>query len=155
LASDEEDVLISVFDRFFQAARKEGFARLNNRDDLWRILLMLTEQKVAERFRRAGAQKRGAGRVVALNPTPSDEPVDVDQLHALVDREPPAEFVAAFNEWLHVSLQRLDAGTTRQVALCRLEGYSDREIATQLGISVSSVERKLRVIRELWQREDQ
>jgi DNA-directed RNA polymerase specialized sigma24 family protein len=33
----------------------------------------------------------------------------------------------------------------------KLEGYENREIARQLGISLSSVERKLRVVREKWQ----
>src|SRR5215471_14768727 len=56
---DEEDVLVSVFDRFFRAAREDRFARLCDRDDLWQILLVLTERKVADQFRAAAAQKRG------------------------------------------------------------------------------------------------
>src|SRR5262245_56293863 len=58
-AADEEDILVSVFDRFFRAAKENRFARLHDRDDLWQILIMLTEHKVADQFRAAAAQKRG------------------------------------------------------------------------------------------------
>src|SRR5262245_10431221 len=47
-AVDAEDVLVSVFDRFFRAAKEDRFARLHDRDDLWQILLILTERKVAD-----------------------------------------------------------------------------------------------------------
>src|SRR6186713_1037982 len=42
---DEEDILVSVFDRFFQAAKQDRFAHLHDRDDLWQILLMLTDRR--------------------------------------------------------------------------------------------------------------
>jgi DNA-directed RNA polymerase specialized sigma24 family protein len=50
-------------------------------------------------------------------------------------------------------LARLAEEKTREVALLKLEGYENREIAQRLDISLSSVERKLRVIREAWQDE--
>lgn len=54
-----------------------------------------------------------------------------------------------FNETLARALRRLSDATTREVALLRMESYQNREIADRLEISLSSVERKLRVIREL------
>jgi DNA-directed RNA polymerase specialized sigma24 family protein len=41
----------------------------------------------------------------------------------------------------------------RQVALWKLEGYSNEEIATRLGCVVRSVERKLAAIRATWDAE--
>lgn len=69
----------------------------------------------------------------------------------LVDREPEPEFVAMFNENLALAMRGL-AEPTREVAILRMEGYEVREIAQQLDISVSSVERKLRVVRDAWER---
>lgn len=37
-----------------------------------------------------------------------------------------------------------------QIALLRLEGYSNEEMAQQLGRSVRSIERKLNTIRAIW-----
>lgn len=142
-AVDEEDVLLSVFDRFFQAAKQDRFVRLADRDDLWQILLMLTERKVADHFRAAQTQKRGGN----MAPT-----ADSAQLaRAQASPEPGPEFVAAFNDSLACALGRLMDASTREVALLRMEGYENREIAERLRISLSSVERKLRVIREVWQ----
>lgn len=52
-----------------------------------------------------------------------------------------------------LAIGRLDAEKALEVALLRLEGVENREIAERLEISVSSVERKLRLIREAWRAE--
>jgi DNA-directed RNA polymerase specialized sigma24 family protein len=41
----------------------------------------------------------------------------------------------------------------RQVAVWKLEGYTNEEIAVKLNRSVSAVERRLQAIREIWERE--
>lgn len=143
---DEEDILISVFDRFFRAARENRFARLEDRDDLWQILLMLTERRVAEQFRRSGAQKRGGGLVRQLGDLNNGS----GQIPELSDLELDPEFIAAFNDSVAGALARLADTTARHVALMKLEGFENNEIARQLNISRTTVERKLRVIRALW-----
>ncbi len=147
-AVDEEDVLVSVFDRFFRAAGENRFARLSDRDDLWQILLMLTDRKVVEHFRHSQAQKRGGGQVVRLGDVAENN--DANFLE-LADQEPGPEFIAAFNDNLSNALTRLGEEKTRDVALLKLEGFENQEIADKLRIGLSSVERKLRVIREAWQ----
>ncbi len=140
---DDEDVLVSVFDLFFRAAREGRFARLNDRSDLWQILLLLTDHKVTQQFRRATALKRGKPE------NASSEAI----LEHVSDRTPSAEFFVAFNDELNAALQKLDNQLLRDVALLRLDGYENREIAKRLQISLSSVERKLRLIRERWENE--
>ncbi len=146
---DEEDLLVSVFDRFFKAAADNRFAELNDRDDLWQILLDLVKKRVAQQYRKSNAQKRGSDGVLRLD----DLAQPGQELRELADIDQNPKFVAAFNDSLSVSLQRLPDNTTREVALQRLEGYQNREIADRLHISLSSVERKLRVIREMWEEE--
>ena len=48
-------------------------------------------------------------------------------------------------------LKRLRDDTLRQVAQLRMEGFANEEIAGRLTMSLRSVERKLRLIREEWQ----
>jgi DNA-directed RNA polymerase specialized sigma24 family protein len=62
-AEDEEDVALSAFDSFCTAATQRRFPRLDDRDDLWRVLVTLTERKAADLRRRRRRQKRGGGRV--------------------------------------------------------------------------------------------
>lgn len=144
---DEEDILISVFDRLFTAAADGKFARLSDRNDLWQILLMLTDRKVIDQRRKLNADKRGSGEVVRE----SELSVELDELRELADRAPGPQWLAAFNENLKAALMRLQNEKTREVALNKLEGHTNQEISEKLGISLSSVERKLRVIREVWQ----
>ena len=110
----------------------------------------MTERKVADQYRRSQAQKRGGGQVANEAEFPD---MDLAQIRELADREPGPEFINVFNDNLARALNRLEDQKTREVALLKMEGYTNREIADQLGISLSSVERKHRVIRELWERE--
>ncbi len=144
---DGEDILVSVFDRFFRAAKQDRFFRLQDREDWWQILLMLTERKVADLYRAAKARKRGGADIS------SQSSYVVTDVRNLQHFEPGPEYVAAFNEQLARALQRLAEPLTREIALLRMEGYENREIADRLAISVSSVERKLRVVREVWAQE--
>ena len=146
---DEEDILVSVFDRLFTAAGNNKFAQLSDRNDLWQILLMLTERKIIDQQRRMTADKRGSGAVVRE----SELPNDISQLRELVDQSPDPHWIASFNENLRSAILRLNDEKTREVALNKLEGRTNQEISEALYISISSVERKLRVIREVWQEE--
>src|SRR5262245_21852756 len=58
-AADEEDVALSAFDSFCRAAERGRFPRLEDRDDLWRLLAVLTERKAIGLRRREGRAKRG------------------------------------------------------------------------------------------------
>ncbi len=146
---DEEDILLSVFDRFFRAAKEQRFARLETREDLWQILLMLTERRVADQYRKSHAMKRGGGLVIPIgdvNPTADAR----DALRELADRAATPDFAASFADQLQTALNRLQEDSTKEVAVLRMEGFGTKEIAENLGISLSSVERKLRMIRQVW-----
>ncbi len=147
-AVDEEDVLVSVFERFFRAVGENRFAQLNDRDDLWQFLMMLIDRKVAEHYRRSHTQKRGGGKVASLGNLADSS---IGEIRELADQAPSPEFIAAFNENLALAMAKLHDDTIREVAIMRLEGYENREIAQRLQIGLSSVERKLRLIREVWQ----
>src|ERR1700676_643566 len=57
--ADEEDVALSAFDSFCQGVARGRFPQLNDRNDLWRILVTITARKAINLNRRHGRQKRG------------------------------------------------------------------------------------------------
>src|SRR5262245_62128352 len=61
--ADEEDVVVDVLDSLYRGARRGHFPLLTDRDDLWRLLTVLTERKAANQVKREAARKRGGGRV--------------------------------------------------------------------------------------------
>src|SRR5205823_406810 len=60
-AADEEDVALSAFDDFCRCAERGRFPRLSDRDDLWQVLVVLTERKAIKLVHHERRQKRGGG----------------------------------------------------------------------------------------------
>jgi RNA polymerase sigma factor (sigma-70 family) len=146
-AADEEDVALSAFDSLCRRAEGGRFARLTDRDDLWRILVLITERKAIDLMRREGRQSRGDGRVVAFSDVESQRPDDV------VDPGPTPEFAAQVVDEFRELLERLGDDSLRSVALAKMEGYTNKQIADRLGCIEQTVERKLRSIRKIWSAE--
>src|SRR5262245_5758818 len=94
-AADEEDVALSAFDSFCRAAEQGRFPRLDDRDDLWQILVMITVRKAADQANRERRQKRGGGAVVAASEVERDAGDVFDDLLA---REPDPALAAELGE---------------------------------------------------------
>jgi DNA-directed RNA polymerase specialized sigma24 family protein len=147
-AADEEDVALSAFDSFCRRAEAGRFPQLHDRDNLWRLLVALTTRKAIDLRRHETRHKRaGPGAANGELPGPSTE---ADELEHQLSREPTPEFAAQVAEECERLLGRLTEPSLRAVALAKMEGYTNEEIAAQLQCSFRSIERKLRVIRGLW-----
>ena len=58
-ASDEEDAALSAFDSLCAGLARGRFPQLADRDDLWRLLVVITTRKVRAQARRRLRQRRG------------------------------------------------------------------------------------------------
>jgi DNA-directed RNA polymerase specialized sigma24 family protein len=143
-AEDEEDVALSVFDSLFRGAARGRFPKLSDRHNLWALLLVLTARKVCDHVAHERRQKRGGGRAVAFS--------EVDEsgaLDAVLGRGPSPEVAAILEEESERLLGRLD-DDLRQIALGKMEGYSNRELADRLNCGLRTVERRLELVRRIW-----
>jgi DNA-directed RNA polymerase specialized sigma24 family protein len=141
--ADEEDVALCAFDSFCRDARRGRFPRLADRDDLWRLLVVFTAQKARDLARRERARKRAGLR-------PAAGEADLAQV---LGAEPSPDFAAQVAEECRRLLGLLGGGSLRSIALWKMEGYGNAEIAARLGCSPRTVERRLAVIRGLWRQE--
>ncbi|WP_235963693.1 ECF-type sigma factor [Tautonia rosea] len=150
-ASDEEDAALSAFHSLCRGAAQGHFDQLSDRDDLWRLLVVLTTRKALDQQNRERRLKRGGGRVLheAELGKGMDDPGLAIGLDRIVGSEPTPEFAALVAEEYARRLDALDA-PLREIALWRLEGYGNDEIAVRLGCSTRTVERKLDLIRRTW-----
>lgn len=151
-AEDEEDAALSAFNSFCGGVARGRFPRLADRDDLWRLLVVITARKAGAQLQREGRQKRGGGRVLAvadLAAGPSSEPADV--LGTVLAAGPTPEFAAAAAEEVRRLLDALDDDELRRVALDRLEGYTRDEIAERLGCARRTVARRIELIKKVWE----
>ena len=62
---DEEDAALSAFNSFCDGAARGKFPQLADRDDLWRLLVVITARKAMAQANRNARLKRGGGRVVS------------------------------------------------------------------------------------------
>ena len=148
--ADGEDVALSVFDSFFQGIAAGRFPELGNRDDLWRLLVTITARKAHNQRRNEGRQKRGGGRVVGEGALAGADPMGDDFLAQVAGNEPTPEFAAMVTDEYRRRFGSLADESLRVVALLKLEGHSNEEIAKSLDCGLRTVERKLEVIQKRW-----
>jgi DNA-directed RNA polymerase specialized sigma24 family protein len=150
-AADEEDVALSAFDSFCRGAEAGRFPQLNDRDNLWRLLVVLTARKASHLLRDEGRQKRG-GKVVAWPESAASSSAEVGWEHFL-SREPAPEFAAQVAEEYQHLLAKLHDRTLEAVVCWKMDGFTNEEIARKLDCTPRSVYRKLSIIRGLWENE--
>jgi DNA-directed RNA polymerase specialized sigma24 family protein len=153
-AEDEEDAALSAFDSFCRGAEHGRFPQLNNREDLWRLLVMITARKAYDLAEREGRLKRGSGQVRGDSAVgdPSDS-TSARGWEEIAGNEPTPEFAAQAVEEYRRLLEQLGDDELRAIAVWKMEGLSNEEIATRIGCAVPTVERRLRVIRKTWSAE--
>jgi RNA polymerase sigma factor (sigma-70 family) len=142
--ADEEDVALSAFKSFCRRAEEGRFPRLDDRDDLWQVLVLITVRKAADLANHERRQKRGGGAVAAAS-----ELGDGEAFAELISREPDPALAAELAENCRRLLDALGDGVLRAVALAKMEGRTNEEIAKLIGKSPASVERKLAGCREI------
>lgn len=140
-AVDEEDLALSALHALCIGARDGRFQRLADRNDIWQILTMIAARKASN------ARRRGH---VRHEITESDAEVAGELLGvAELAGENSAEFFESLNSHCEDLLARLD-DRLRQVALLKLSGYTNEEIACLRNRGLSTIERYLQLIRTIW-----
>jgi RNA polymerase sigma factor (sigma-70 family) len=142
-AADEEDVALSAFDSFCRNAERGRFPRLDDRDDLWALLVTIVTRKACDLARHEGRKRRDWRRTAPLDAEAGDSP----------GAEPDPALAAELAEETGRLLGLLPDDRMRALAVRKLEGYTNEEIAGLLGCSRATVERCLPLIRKHWEKE--
>jgi RNA polymerase sigma factor (sigma-70 family) len=138
MANYDEDLALRSFYSVYRRVRDpERPLQLAGRDDLWRLLAARTISRAIDLIRRH---------------RPGEVPGE-DNLEQLLTREPTPEEAAATADECRRLLGLLEEPELRQIALWKVEGYTNEEIASRLDCVPRTVERKVRRIRLLWQHE--
>jgi RNA polymerase sigma factor (sigma-70 family) len=138
---DPEDIVQSVFRTFFGRLRAGEF-QLDQQDDLCKLLVRITVHKTLQQIAYQKAEKRDPGHETG------QEDEAHERILELLDREPDPEEAATFLDQLEHFLSRLRP-QERQILELRVQGYSNEEIAEQLGTYDRKVRRVLERIRSL------
>jgi DNA-directed RNA polymerase specialized sigma24 family protein len=147
---DEEDVAISAFATFCHALKEGSYPDLRDRGELWQLLATFTFRKARERAHAAQALKRGGRKKTETNGEPNrsaEPPLAVDELPS---QAPTPDLLALMNEQCLYLFRLLQDPELEAVAVWKLEGYTNDEIAEHLGYTRRTVQRMLALIRQVW-----
>ncbi len=144
---DENDVVSIAFHSFLQRVGQGQFPNLTNRSQLWRLLTTITDRKIVNNVRKNATIKRGYGRVYGESMFDRQDQSESFLMTATASELPPSVVIA-----MAELINSLD-DELRQILLLRQQGYTNEEIATILNRSVTTVERRVRMLRARWERE--
>lgn len=135
-----EDIALSALKSVMLGVRSGKFPDLNDRTGLWPLLVSITIRKSQNELRRQFAAKR----TVALEQREYD-------LTVLLAGEPSPEFAVALADEMEQLVCKCEDASLKVIASRKLEGFTNEEIAKELGVSTRTVIRKLKRIQKEWQ----
>ena len=138
MANYDEDLALRSFYSVYRRLRDpQRPLQLTGRDDLWRLLATRTISRAIDLIRRH---------------RPGEVPGEHD-LEQLLTREPTPEEAATMADECRRLLDLLDEPELRQIALWKVEGFTNEEIAARMDCVPRTIERRVRRIRLLWKHE--
>jgi RNA polymerase sigma factor (sigma-70 family) len=150
-AADEEDVVQSAFHSFFAGVARGRFPQLDDRDNLWRLLVVITARKALDQLAHEHSKRRGGGTLQGESRIPpAGAGWDDAAIEQVVGEEPTPEFAAQVAEEYQRLLDVLGDDSLRRVAVWKMEGLTNDEVAARLDCSRRTVARKLETIRIIW-----
>jgi DNA-directed RNA polymerase specialized sigma24 family protein len=159
---DEQDIAAKALGDCFRSLQEGRYPELRDRSDLWRMLIRIAENEGRTQIRREMRDKRGSGGVKGDSALSSKDDLDGRQgFDQLAASAPSPEFLAEMAESTGRLLGLLSQSEKhrqyqlQQIALWKLEGYTNAEIAQRLDeeVATRTVERRLDLIRAIWSQE--
>lgn len=143
---DAEDIVQSAFRSFFVGVEKEKF-HIDESGDLWRLLVVMSLNKLRRRVAHHRAAKRGMDAEQSRGHHDNDETLTCFEVAAT---EPLPDAAAAVMD----EFERLTsdfAPHQLEILQLRMHGYQMEEIAEKVGRSERTVRRLLDKTRSMWQ----
>ncbi len=148
---DEEDIVISAFAALCLAAQNGQLAGIADRDELWAMLIVMTNRKAGQRGQYVGAAKRGPGQLIGQ--AERQDQFGSNLQHLASNSTDPAVKLQ-HSDAVEQLLAKLNDADLRAIAILKFAGHTIDEIAAEMGYARRTVQRMLSVIRSCWEVED-
>ena len=142
---------------FFRGVARGRFPRLDDREDLWKLLVTITARKVvAAKRRRFTKNEAGLQSAASLSSFQRQAHTTTMMAWLKLSREPSPDFAVEVADTCEHLMRKLDDESLRRIALLKMESHTNEEVGRlqHWFPPVRTVERKLARIRDLWSRED-
>lgn len=148
VTDDGEDIAISVLQTITCNTAKGRFPNLQDRDDLWFLMIVIAQHVVIDRQRTELRREK----MIAPTHTMTDllEKYNVNLAQFLSQDDSQARLLEILDCWEEL-LKTLPDDRNRDVARLKIQGYSNREIGNLLEMVPRTVDRKVKLIAQRWQ----
>ncbi|MEM7473893.1 MAG: ECF-type sigma factor [Planctomycetota bacterium] len=136
---DAEDAALSAIHSLFRGIRANRFPELNDRHNLWRLLIVITSRKISAQRRRQSSRIVNAG-----------QKQSEFAILGCLSEEPTAEFVSEVMDETENALNLLGDDQLQKIAVLKLDGFTTKEISERVHATTRTVRRKLERIRDIW-----
>lgn len=150
--ANEEDLVQSVFRALWTGAAAGQWDSVQDRNELWWLLLTITRRTALKRQAYNARRKRG-GPTASLSAADTSSSTSAESPREPTGDNPPPELILMLQEEQDRLLAMLRDDVLRSIAIWKLEGYTHEEIAAKLNVTTRTVIRKLNLIRETWSTE--
>lgn len=144
-AYDEEDVAITAFTTLCDGLQVGRYDAIADRESLWSLLAVITINRARKLARNENRLRRGGGVTHELDGEAA--------LSRSISPDPSPEFSTAAKEECRRMLDLLPKKELRLVAILKVDGHTNEEIAGLLNCTRRSIQRRLLLIRDIWTNE--
>ena len=142
-----DEVASDAFLALLDGVKHNRFHSVRNRDELWQMLTLIGARRSTNVRVKHSRQKNGGGKLQGESVFGSG---GMENLADFIQRDlSPTDYVE-LKEMIEDLLRQLPNQQVRQIALMRMSGYSNAEIAEKIGRVERTVELKLKLIRSIW-----
>jgi len=145
--ADEEDIALSAIHSLLEGLKKGEFDEVRDRNDLWQILTLIAARKVKNHVKFETRKKRDV-RLKRGDSVFAREEVKREQGKNETINDPA--WLVEFSETSRRFFESLPNDHLRHIAGLKLEGQSVAVIAKHFSVSERTIERKLKLIRNIW-----
>lgn len=141
---DEEDIALSVMGALFKDA---SLLDVTDREDLIRLLLVVTKRKVLSEKRSQKSLSRGGGKVNIV--TDLSDLLKNFVLNRKGEMASP-DSIAVMSEQYQILMNSLPDDFHRDIVKLKLKGKTIQEVADDLNVVPRTIHRKLKHIQTVW-----
>lgn len=144
---DGEDIAISVLQSITSSSAKGRYPNLQDRDDLWLLMIMIAQHDVIDKQRTAESRDRRSESTLTMTDLLETCNINLDLF--LSEENSQSRLLEIADCWEGL-LKTLPDDCCREIAGLKLKGHSNSEIAELLDFVPRTIERKLKLILRLW-----
>ena len=147
---DGEEIAAAAMYALVDGLRKQRFLTLESRDGLWQLLVTITANKASNNRKLHDRQKRGGGKVHGLSGFEGSDKQSNENSDKFIRREDDPAAMVELEQTCQEMLRQLPDDSYRKIALMRMAGHTNEEMAEEFNCTTRTIERKLVAIRKVW-----